>query len=312
MRNEPQLYGFFQEEEIFPKSGGYRLPPGFLPSSEARPLTPEDVYALSRFAEGKEPRACVSFESDEYDPCVILLKRTESGIFALRLRSLTSVEDEDQLGKLTDLLISLASVRKSSREESSPFFLPDESRAAFCRYFGDGKESVTAREVSLFCSTVAALQCVLPVFDCAIDSDVPIVPERETCRFWEYYLTCLSAMLHAARKSDGRILRVSSAFEPRDGRFVFSLSASGDRNTSRALARTAEKLRSVFPVPDFRTLSAEPGWSVDSSALAGTVSLTLRTPSFVKPVMHTPLPVTLFPSYFSSLPAFAEIIGNML
>lgn len=318
MWNEPRLYGFFPEEELFPKSGVRRFPPGFLPSAESRPLTPEDISALSRFAEGKEQRACVSFESDEYDPCVILMKRTGKGIFVLRLRSLTEVENEERLGRLTDLLISLSSAKRTARDENAPFFLPDESRPAFCNFFGNGKDSVTAREVSLFCSTVAALQCVLPVFDGAIDNDVPLVPERETCRFWEYYLTCLSAMLHAAKKSEDRILRITSGFAPGDGHFWFSFAANAEKNTARSLARTAEKLRAQFSAADSgsgltgKRFLTESAWRVETAFRAGTVTLTFRTPPYVKPVMHTPLPVTLFPAYLSSLPAFAEIIGNLL
>lgn len=312
MWNEPRLYGFYPEEELFPESGDYRLPSGFLPSAESRPLTPEDVAALSRFAEGKEGRACVSFESDEYDPCVILLKRTEEGVFVLRLRSLSSVDDEEQLGKLTDLLISIASARRSAREEAAPFFLPDEARTAFRRFFGDGEESVTAREVSLFCSTVATLQCVLPVFDGAIDNDTPLVPKRETCRFWEYYLTCLSAMLRAAKKSENRVLRISSAFNPAEGRFFFSFSASGEKSAARSLARISERLRALFPAPASGSLAIDSGWRVETSYRAGTVVLTLCTPQSDNTAMHTPLPVTLFPAYLSSLPAFAEAIGDLL
>lgn len=312
MWNEPQLYGFFPEEELFPKDGPFRLPPGYLPSAESRPLTPEDVLVLSRFVSKKEPDACVSFESDEFDPCVILLKRTEkNGIFVLRLRSLTEVEDRERLSRLTDLLIALSSA-KQQKNAASPFFLPDTARAAFCRFFGNGDESVTAREVALFCSTVSELQCVLPVFEGAIDNDFPVVPDCEACRFWEHYLTCLSAMLHAAKKSEDRILRIASGFEPRDGHFWFSFAVRGDKNTARFLARTVEKIRPLLPTYRYGSFLPDSGWRVESSYRAGTVSMTLHAAPYFKPVMHTPLPVTLYPAYLSSLPAFAEIIGAFL
>lgn len=311
MWNEPRLYGFFPEKKLFPESGDFRLPPGFLPSAEARPLTEADVLALSGFAAGKQNTACVPFESDEFDPCVILMKRTDAGIFVLRLRSADSMRNKEKLGRLTDLMIALVSVKRTARDAASPFFLPEEARESFCNYFGNGKEAVTAREVSLFCSTTAALQCVMPVFRGSIDSDIPIVPERDTCKFWEYYLTCLSVMLRAAKKSENRVLTVASGFESGDGHFFFSFSTGGEKNTARSLARTAEKLRERFPAGAGGFLS-ESGWRVETAYRAGTVTMTLHAIPHVGPTMHTPLPVTLYPEYLSSLLAFAEVIGKFM
>lgn len=311
MWNEPKLYGFFPEEEIFPENEPFRLPPGYLPSAQSRPLAPEDIEALSRFAQKQEPDACISFESDEFDPCVILMKRTpKNGLFLLRLRSLTEVEDRRRLSRLTDLLISLSASKKLAKDEA--FFLPDASREAFCRFFGDGKDAVSSREVSLFCSTVSTLQCVLPVFEGAIDNDVPVVPEWESCRFWEYYLTCLSAMLRAAKRSEDRILRIKSGFDPRDGHFFFSFAAAGEADTARMLERIVERLRPLLPTSRYGSFLPDSGWRVETAYREGAVSLTLHAAPYVKPVMHSPHPVTLFPMYFSSLPAFAEIIGEFL
>ncbi len=295
--------GFFSPETVFtavtakdaktlPALPGKFLPP-FYPSAFASGA--RDAYAS--FRAGRLRQTFLPFLTDEFEPCVLFMRRESEGIYVLWL---FSAPDESVCRELTELAEATAIL--TAEGETDLLKRIRRAGKALRNLFREDRGCTSCDDLISFFGRVAFFRQVFPICEIADELRfLPAAPHRGD-ELWFFFLTCAGAALTCCARTEERTLRLTVTL-PRKDYFLFRFEVRAAKSAALLFSRTANYLNERGK--DF-------GWTARYEMVSPScAALSFLAVTEPEKQVNCP-PPDILPGCLNALPTVAEIFAAFL